>query len=207
MVWPWLSSLPSAFPIPEVQAGNQPWPKNIRGFHRGDFYPVQRGRSQKGFGSVGVGWPRQQFSCHGLGLQAAALSCEPKRWQGQSQHLAVLEETRGVHPFLLYQGTETEERPVWRADGSSTHPCACTNPGSSQGKVQLSFHVQMWCILSHSLWESPYRGVSQGPGGWKKDWSLHWKADIVPSLPSCGQVLLCFKENWFWACFPESTRL
>lgn len=43
-----------------------------------------RGRAQKGLGPVGVGWPRQQFSWRGLGLQAAALSCEPKRWQGQS---------------------------------------------------------------------------------------------------------------------------
>lgn len=108
---PWcdcaFSSLTSAFPIPKGQAGNQPWaiqaaqlwPKNTRAFHRDDFYPVQRGRAQKVLGPVGVCWCRQQSSWHGLGLQAAALSCEPKRWQGQSQHLAELEQTRGLHLF------------------------------------------------------------------------------------------------------------
>lgn len=89
----------------------------------------------------------------GLGLQSAALSCEPKRRQGQS----VLGCPGGSSRFspLSFahecQWIQVEERPVCWVYGPSTGAGGCAYPGRGQGRgyFQVCFHMQL-CDCLHA---------------------------------------------------------
>lgn len=90
------------------------------------------------------------------------------------------------------QWIEIEERPVCWADGPSTGACGCTYPGRGQGKGGSLFScANMWLFACKRVqWEGTHTCVSQTPGiCYKRDCSLHWKADMVLSPSSFGKLV------------------
>lgn len=194
---PWcdhaFSSLPSAFPIPEGQAGNQPWaiqaaqpwlklPEVFTEMISIQFKEREHKRDWTLWVLVGP-----ENNSVGMGLVC----------RQQLYHMS-LKDGKGNHStWLSWRKAEVSTLSFCtRKQRLKRDLCArlmdqaliLVHALTLEEVVQPCSHVQMWCLLSHSLWESPYTCISQSAGGWKRNWSLHWNADIMPSLASFGQV-------------------
>lgn len=109
-------------------------------------------------------WALWVLAGRGLGLQSAALSCEPKRWQGPSA-LGVQGEAQDSHPFRLHMNANWRESRV------------------------LGWGTQHWCLWGRLPWKRAGQG-----GGCRSVFTCNYVVACMQGCTVRGHLYLCITD-------------